>query len=187
MAFFQSVSFEIVGKRAYQNFYLKWFQSLLRQDFAYFDVYGSNEIVSSLQIHSDLYRRGIGKKFGELFYATVMSLGSFGYALYASWKVALVALVVLVFMALVTSIFTKTKQRKSVEAASAYQNAAVIANSAVSSIRTLLSLNAIPRQIELYSGAASQAYHTATSRLWKLGFFSGKCVRSAKWQSLLVR
>ena len=125
-------------------------------------------------MHSDLYRRGIGKKLGELVYAIAMFVGSLGYAFYSDWKISLVVMCFLPVMAFTSFIFTRINQQKSIQAASAYERAAVIANSTVSAMRTLLSLNALSHRIELYADATLQAYRTATSQLWKGGFFSGE-------------
>jgi ATP-binding cassette subfamily B (MDR/TAP) protein 1 len=174
----QSVCFEIVGRQAYQKFHLKWFQALLRQDLAFFDVHGSNAIVASIETNSERYRNGIGKRFGDLFCSCVTCFGSLVFAFYASWVVALVVLGVLPLIVFLSTTLVKVNQSRSLHAANAYKRAGTFAASTVFSIRTLLSLNAMSRQIELYADATFQAYKATTSRLWRIGSFNGKALRN---------
>eukprot|EP00934_Nitzschia_sp_Nitz4_P005837 Nitzschia sp. Nitz4//scaffold153_size53422//46055//50256//NITZ4_006766-RA/size53422-snap-gene-0.60-mRNA-1//-1//CDS//3329537277//5827//frame0 len=175
----QSVCLEMVSRNASQAFRKKWFRALVRQDMAYFDVHGGNEVVSSLELHSDRYRKGVGKKFGMVFGSLVKALLSVIWGFVSSWKVSLVVLFGVLPIVTVSTVFlVRINQAKSVEAARAYKMAGKVALSTLASIRTILSLNAVTRQINLYATATLEAYKASSKRLWKQGFAAGSMVAS---------
>jgi ATP-binding cassette subfamily B (MDR/TAP) protein 1 len=64
MATVQTTCFEVVAFRATENLRLQWFQALLRQDPAFFDVYDVSGIATGVAPAANRFRRGVGRKFG---------------------------------------------------------------------------------------------------------------------------
>jgi ATP-binding cassette, subfamily B (MDR/TAP), member 1 len=64
-------------------------------------------------------------------------------------------------------------QTKGARSAASYKQAGGVAYSAVSAIKTVLSLNAVQTMIEKYAEATLEAYRQATSVLIKQGFANG--------------
>jgi ATP-binding cassette, subfamily B (MDR/TAP), member 1 len=64
-------------------------------------------------------------------------------------------------------------QGKSTRSAASYKRAGAVAYTSVSSIKTVLSLNAVPNMIALFTDATQEAYASATAVLIKLGLASG--------------
>jgi ATP-binding cassette, subfamily B (MDR/TAP), member 1 len=62
----QGLCFEICAYHGTTNFRLSWFSALLRQDPAYFDVNDISGLSAQIGPASTKYRRGIGRKFGEV-------------------------------------------------------------------------------------------------------------------------
>jgi len=92
---------------------------------------------------------------------------------YASWQVAFVVLGVIPFASITALMVMKLNQSKTTRQAEAYKSAGSIAYSSVSSIKTVLSLNAIEIMIEKYNEATQEAYNLATGILVKQGFWNG--------------
>ena len=67
----------------------------------------------------------------------------------------------------------KLNTSQSARASATYAKAGSIANTAVSAIRTILSLNAVEKVIELYKAATEEAYRGAVSQVLLLGLANG--------------
>lgn len=169
---FQTACFEIVAYHASRSFRMQWFQSLLRQDTAYFDVYDISGIAATIGPNSNQYRRGLAK-MGEFIQFSTNFVGGLVFAFYACWQVALVVLAVLPVVGLTGLAAVQINQTKSSSAAAAYARAGSVAYSTVSAIRTVLSLNAIPIMIALYAEATMEAFKQAKKLLWKAGLANG--------------
>jgi ATP-binding cassette, subfamily B (MDR/TAP), member 1 len=178
MALMQTWCLEIAAFHSTLYFRLKWLTALLRQDAAYFDVNDIGAMASSIGPSSNKYRRGLGRKFGEGIQYLTMGVGGLAFAFYSSWQVALVVLAVLPFCGASAMMVMHLNQTKGARAAAAYKNAGGVAYSAVSAIKTVLSLNAVQTMIDNYSAATSDAYRQATAVLIKQGFFNGMSIMS---------
>jgi ATP-binding cassette subfamily B (MDR/TAP) protein 1 len=158
----------------------RWFRALLRQDMAYFDlmmadVSGTAATMSSAGAK---YKAGVGRKLGEGVQFFVTFVGGFVYAFYASWQASLMLLALVpiisasvLFLVHVNQSQTRLSKERTSEAAS-------IVYTALSSIRTVLSLNAVPTMMEQYSRATTQAYHAAASRMALVGLANGSLMGS---------
>jgi ATP-binding cassette subfamily B (MDR/TAP) protein 1 len=178
MATIQTTCFEVVAYRASQRFRLEWFHALLRQDPAFFDVHDIGGISSNLGPASNRYRRGVGRKFGEGIQFLTTGIGGILFALYVSWRAALVVMAVIPFVAVSAMAVVTLNQTKSARAAQSYSRAGSVAYSTVSAIKTVLSLNAIPAMIKQYSDATQEAFKNATAVLLKQGFANGSMLGS---------
>jgi ATP-binding cassette subfamily B (MDR/TAP) protein 1 len=172
-ATFQTGCFEIVSSRATRSFRRQWFSALLRQDAAFFDVYDIAGLANTIGPSSNKYRRGMGRKFGEGIQFMTTFVGGIGFAFYSSWQVALVILGALPFCSLTALAAVSLNQKKSANAAVGYRKAGSVAYSTVSAIRTVLSLNAIPEMVRLYSEATMEAFKDSIGVLIKMGAANG--------------
>jgi ATP-binding cassette subfamily B (MDR/TAP) protein 1 len=176
MATFQTACFEVVAYRASQNFRLQWFRALLRQDAAFYDVYDIGGLASTVGSNANKYRRGVGRKFGEGLQFLTTGVGGIAYAFYSNWQTALVVLCALPLVSLAAFSVVRINQTRGVRTAEAYKGAGSVAYSTVSAIKTVLSLNAIPKMIELYTDATAKAYKDSTTVLWQQGMAFGTFV-----------
>jgi len=173
MASLQTGCLEVVAYRASRSFRLQWFQALLRQDAAFFDVYDIG-IASTIGPSSRKFQRGVGRKFGEGIQFFTTFVGGIGFAFYSSWRVAFVVLAVLPLVSLAAYSTLVLNQTKGARSAKAYASAGNVAYSTVSAIKTVLSLNAIPEMIRQYSEATLVAYSESIKILWKQGLANGE-------------
>eukprot|EP00980_Cylindrotheca_fusiformis_P027133 scaffold19004_cov125-Cylindrotheca_fusiformis.AAC.1 len=178
MATIQTGCFETVAYRATLKMKLQWFRALLRQDPAFFDVYDVGGIASNVSPASNRYRRGLGRKFGEGIQFTTAGIGGVVYAMFASWRVALVILALTPIISYIAYLIMHLNQTKSKRSADAYSTAGSVSYSTVSGIKTVLSLNAIPTMLKKYYEATEQAKEMAIGTWLKQGFFSGSMLGS---------
>jgi len=170
----QNICFEFTGKTVMRSFRLAWFQALLRQDASFYDIYNVSGYAASMGGNAKIIERGMGVKFGEGIQYIVTGLGGIAFALWQSWRVGLVILSVLPLLSFSALAVMKINQNQTASATKAYATAGSIAYQTVSSIRSVLSLNAIPNMIRLYADATKEAYETAVRPLLKVGLANGE-------------
>jgi len=115
----------------------------------------------------------IGRKFAEGVQFSVSCFGAFAFAFWSSWQVSLVILALTPFLVLSTIFLIKVTSTEVSRSNQSYAKAASILNATVSCIRTILSLNAIEKQISLYHAATAEACSAAVNFSWLRGFSSG--------------
>lgn len=103
----------------------------------------------------------------------VTFLGGLGYAFYASWQVALAILAVIPLIAVTGTLVGKLSNSVSTRTTASYTKAASIVTSSVSSIRTVLSLNAVEITTESFQVATKEAYDGAVGQVGWLGLAVG--------------
>ena len=146
----------------------------MRQDPAFFDVHDVAGIANQVGPNANKYRRGVGRKFGEGIQFLTTGLAGMAYAFWSDWRVALVVLTVIPLVAFAGLMTVTLNQTKGARAAQAYKTASGVAYTAVSAIKTVLSLNAIPEMIRQYAEATQEAFDRATSVLIKQGLANGE-------------
>jgi len=174
----QNFFFLVVSHRAADNFKKRWFRALLRQDAAFYDVHSVSGMATALSSASAKMKRGLGQKLGEGVQFGTTFLGGIVYAFWSSWRVALVILGLLPFVSFAAFALMQLNQNQTRNAQKAYTSAGSTAYGAVSSIRTVLSLNAVPEMIRQYSSATLEAYKNGIRPLTKLGLVNGSMLGS---------
>ena len=169
----QTFFLEIAARHACQSLRLQWFQALLRQDSAFYDVNDVSGIASSLGPSAIKYQRGIGRKFGDGLQFCVTGIGGLIFGFYSSWRVALLVCAFLPVVSIVALQVVTLNQTKSARAAKYYGKAASVAYTTVSAIRTVFALNAIPEMIRQYTDATQDAFEQAVLVVFKEGLANG--------------
>jgi len=169
----QSSCLEVAASRAARRFRTMWFEALLRQDAAFFDLNDVSGLSSLIGPNASKVRRGLGRKFGEGVQFFTTFVAGLAYAFWSSWRVAILVLAVLPFVAVTGFGVMKINQSQTARAAEAYSRAGSVAYSTVGSIKTVLSLNAAGEMIRQYSEATMDAYRNAVSPLVKQGLVNG--------------
>jgi ATP-binding cassette subfamily B (MDR/TAP) protein 1 len=116
---------------------------------------------------------GVGRKLAESVQYLITFSGAMGYAFYSSWRVSLVVLTTTPFLFASVYFLLKMNNSQSARANATYARAGSIVNTAISSLRTILSLNAVERTISEYNAATREAHDGAVSQLWLLGIAYG--------------
>ena len=150
-----------------------WFKALLRQDMAYYDIKDISATATIISTNGQKYKNGLGHKFAGSIQATATCLGGLAYAFYASWKVSLLLLTTIPFIATSAWFLITMNQSQSARANAGYATAGSIVQTTVSSIRTILSLNAVQIVIDKFTAATEKAYREAIKALHLIGLANG--------------
>lgn len=116
---------------------------------------------------------GVGRKLAEAIQYFVTFTGSLVFAFYSSWKVSLAVLAISPFLVLSVYFLLKMNQSQTARANATYARAGSIVNTAISAIRTILSLNAAERTIDEYKQATKEAHDGAVGQVWLVGLAYG--------------
>lgn len=93
---------------------------------------------------------------------------------------------VLPFVSVSALAVMKLNQTRTARANEASSKASGLAYSAVANLRTVLSLNAVPRMIALYQEATTEAYQIVVRALWKPALASGSMAFSFTIQQCIL-
>lgn len=156
----------------------KWFEALLRQDIRYFDVNQSSGEASLISKNGKLFAKGVGRKMGEGIQMTMAFFASMVYAFYSSWKASFVILGVTPVIIVSCVLLVKLTQAQVKVAQETYKEAGSIVYQTVSSIRTVLSLNAASKMISRFQVATKKGYESAQSQCYLLGLVNGSMMGS---------
>ncbi|CAB9505477.1 Leptomycin B resistance protein pmd1 [Seminavis robusta] len=172
-AFFQNFCFQLAAARASRLLQYEWFHALLRKDMSFWDTHPHvNGMATSMMVAAASYRRGMGAKFGETIQNITTGLAGILFGLVASWQVALLIFCILPFVTAATFRGMQLNRTKSMRAADYYQQAGSIAMTTLTSLRTVLSLNAVPARLQSYQHATQSALDSAKSFMVALGFWN---------------
>lgn len=147
---------------------------MLRQDQSFFDVYDVSGTATSITPNSRKVRRGLGRKLGEGVQFITTAVAGIAYALYVSWEVSLVVLAVLPAVSMAAFMALKINQGTTSRANEAYAEAGSVAYTTISSMKTVVSLNALPKMIQSYSYATQKAYDSVVGYLWTAGIANAR-------------
>jgi ATP-binding cassette, subfamily B (MDR/TAP), member 1 len=109
---------------------------------------------------------------------TITFFGGMGYAFYSSWKASLVVLSVVPFMTMSTLFLVRMTQSQTARSNESYAEAGSIVYTTVSSIRTILSLNAVEAMIHKFCDATTRAYEGAAGVVHLVGLANGSMMGS---------
>ena len=169
----QTAFYELAATEMTNSFKAQWFEALLRQDMTYFDINDVSGTSSLIASNASIYRRGIGRKLAEGVQFTTTVLGGFGYAFYASWMTTLVIIGFTPLLSIPLHYLTQLNQDKTRRTNEAYSKAASVSYASISSIKTVLSLNAGQAVIDKFKEATQDAYELSSKVAAYEGFLNG--------------
>jgi ABC-type multidrug transport system fused ATPase/permease subunit len=114
----------------------------------------------------------------EMVQFTFTLIGGVAYAFYSSWQATLITLTIIPFMTLSAFFLIKVTTTQSARASETYQEAGGIVFNTVSSIRTILSLNAVQSMISKYTIATQKTLDEAAGLASWIGLANGAMMGS---------
>eukprot|EP00980_Cylindrotheca_fusiformis_P012788 scaffold3136_cov102-Cylindrotheca_fusiformis.AAC.5 len=174
----QTAFFSTAANEMTHNLKFKWFQAVVRQDMAYFDLQDVSGTATIISTNCTRFNNGTSRKLASGIQSLVTVIAGFGLAFYGSWRVTLVVLTIVPFMAGVTGWVMKLNQSKTTRDNAAYSKAGSVVFSTVSSIRTVLALNAAEEVIQKFTESTQVAYEGAVAQLIWIGLANG-CLMSS--------
>lgn len=182
----QSALMETAADEMTQGLKKAWFEALLRQDMAYYDIMDAAADGATITSNGARYRKGVGRKLADVIQYVVTFSGAMAYCFYSSWQVTLAALTVSPLMYVTTVWLIKLNTTQSSQTNKAYAKAGSIATTSISSVRTILSLNAVERTIGHYTDATKLACDKAIGNTWKMGLANGTEIGSFMLSYIIV-
>lgn len=174
----QAALMETAAGEMTELFKQQWFEALLRQDMAYYDIQDVSGTATILSVNGKKFRKGLGRKLAEGVQYLVTMIGGLIFGFVQSWQVSLLLFTVVPFMAVSTGWLLKMNQTQTARANSSYAKAGSIVYTAVSRIRTILALNAIEAIITQFCNATQEAYEGAASQVLWVGMANGSVMGS---------
>jgi ATP-binding cassette subfamily B (MDR/TAP) protein 1 len=163
-----------------------WFKALLRQDIAYYDIMDVSGEATIISVNANKYRKGVGRKLAEAVQFFVTFCGGIGYAFWSSWRVSLAVLAIAPFITVTAIFLVKVNTSVTSRANASYAKAGSIVSTSVSSIRTILALNAVDIMIGRFKEATKEAYDGAVSHVHWLGLATGSNLAAMLLSYLVV-
>lgn len=169
----QATLIEIAAGEMTMALKTEWFKALLRQDVAYYDIMDVSGEATIISVNANKYRRGMGRKLAMTVQFIITFIGGFAYAFWSSWKTTLAVLAIAPFVSLTAIFLIKVNTSSTARANASYAKAGSIVSTSVSSMRTILALNAVDIMIDRFKAATKEAYDGAVSQLHLLGLANG--------------
>lgn len=132
-----------IGARQARRIRVKFLQSVLTQDIAFFDTdAGTGSLLTAINEDSVLLETSMGEKVGTFIFSMSMCFAGLTIAFVKGWDLTLVMLSVLPLMGISITFMFKVVDSSTKKSQAAYSDANSIAQQALSSVRTVFSFNA---------------------------------------------
>ncbi|CAF4933976.1 unnamed protein product [Pieris macdunnoughi] len=128
----------------------EYLRAALNQDFAYYDLHHTGDFASKMADDVIKLEQGIGGKLASLIYSLAVALGCIIMSLIKGWKLALLCLIpapITFFLVGLTGWIANKLYKKQSKAKS---DASMVAEEAISSIRTVYAFNGQEKEIARY-------------------------------------
>lgn len=167
---FLQVRFQmVVASRTSIRIRKLYFNSLMRQDFSWYDAENTGELTSRVASDVDLIQGGIGDKVGSAVQFLAQAIVGFIISFIYSWRLTLVILAIAPLLALCGVVFAKLTADSTEDSQGTYGTAGVIANEVLSLIRTVHAFGGQEEEAKRYEKELDTAYGSGV----KKGFWSG--------------
>ncbi|XP_063964755.1 ATP-dependent translocase ABCB1-like [Lytechinus pictus] len=158
LAYFQVALWNLAAERQIHKVRLRFFNAILRQEIAWFDVHKGGELNTRLADDIDKIRNGIGDKLGIMLQYTATFVAGITIGFVKSWKLTLVILAVSAI--LIVPLVGATGviiQKMTKQALDAYARAGAIADEVFSSIRTVVAFGGEEKEVVRYGKNLDEA------------------------------
>ncbi|CAG8709376.1 6853_t:CDS:2 [Cetraspora pellucida] len=138
------------GERIARQIRERYFRAILRQNMAYFDKYGTGEVTTRITSDIHLIQDGISEKVTLAFQNIVQFIASLIIALTISWKMTLVIGYLIPFLTINSCLMNKFGTSFTKRSLDFYSQAGIIAEEAISTIRTAVAFGTQNELSKLY-------------------------------------
>ncbi|KAL4504019.1 hypothetical protein ABPG72_022649 [Tetrahymena utriculariae] len=158
-----------VGEKQAINIRCSYFKSMIQQDISYFDSIHSNELSSKVALDCFKIQQAIGEKLCMYIYTLSMLAGSLIISFIKGWQIALVSCIIIPIVWQTCKFLTWVSSGVVKKTSQEYQQAGGVAEQALSSIRTIKSLNGEQFEANKFSALITKAYKVSI----KYSIFTG--------------
>ncbi|CAG8743078.1 19510_t:CDS:2, partial [Gigaspora rosea] len=151
----------------------KYFRSILRQNIAYFDKYGTGEITTRITSDIHLVHDGISEKVSLAFLYISNFIASTIIGFTINWKMALVIFITIPFLTINSILMNKYSAIFTKRSLSFYSCAGIIAEESISTIRAAVAFGAQKKLSDLYNAYLGDARKEGFKKALLVGFAIG--------------
>ncbi|MGF1511501.1 MAG: ABC transporter ATP-binding protein [Myxococcota bacterium] len=176
---FRYYLFTTAGERIVTELRQKLLTRFLEQETSFFDRHRTGELLSRLSSDTQLIQNAVSVNVSMALRSIVGAVGATVLLFTISVRLALLMLLVLPLIGLGALVYGRVVRRRSHEAQEALARASEVAEEALSSIRTVRSFNAEPREAARYRARVEAAYAASERRIAATSSFFGGATLSA--------
>ncbi|KAL4473708.1 hypothetical protein ABPG74_022572 [Tetrahymena malaccensis] len=166
-----------VGEKQAINIRYSYFKSMIQQDISYFDSINSNELSSKVALDCFKIQQAIGEKLCMYIYTMSMLAGSLIISFIRGWQIALVSCIIIPIVWYTCKFLTWVSSGVVKKTSQEYQQAGGVAEQALSSIRTIKSLNGEQFETDKFSSLITKAYQVSIKYSIFTGIAYGKKIK----------
>ncbi len=168
-----NVCFNTAAERQIKRLRQTLFESILRQDMAFFDKNNPGELNSVLTSNLESLKGVINFKFSDCLTQVGKGLACITFALVTAWKFTLPFLAIVPFMVISLNLMIHYIKKYSIREFMAYGGAGKIAQETLSSLRTTLSFGIHHKAIKEYGIKLMDAEKVSIKKGYLKGYFEG--------------
>ncbi|CAG8798018.1 23261_t:CDS:2, partial [Gigaspora rosea] len=161
------------GERLTRQIREHYLRAILRQNIAYFDKYGAGEITTRITSDTHLIQDGISEKASLSLQYIAQFISAFIIAFTTSWKMTLVICSFIPYIAIISGIQNKFAAIFTKKGLDYYSRAGIIAEEAISTIRTAVAFGSQKKLSNLYDTYLIDARKEGHKKAVLIGFALG--------------
>ncbi|CAF0894843.1 unnamed protein product [Brachionus calyciflorus] len=167
------VCWNTAGEKQIKKMREALYKTIIRQDMSFFDKNSSGDLNSILTNNIETVKFGIGFKFSDFIHLLCRGIACIIFAMVQAWKFSIVFIAMIPFMIFSAALMVLFTRKYTIEEFKAYGRAGSIAQEALSSIRTVLSLGLQKNILKNYNSNLGKAEGMAQKKGLISGFFLG--------------
>ncbi len=163
--------FTLSGERIVLRLRQRLYETILKQDVAFFDFNRTGELMSRLASDCTTLQNTVSVNVSQGLRNLGQVIGGFGFMFYTSWKLSAMMLVLIPPVALSAALFGKRIRKFSKEFQATLSDASIVAEETISGVRTVKSFVQEVAETSRYRNALERALTTAQKRILAIGEF----------------
>ena len=167
------ITFATASERQMKRIRSKLFESILRQDMAFFDKKSPGELNTIMTENLKVIRQSISEKFSDCLSQIITGVACYIVATVYSWKFTIVFLAILPLMIMSLTLMLRYLKKYSVQEFVAYGDAGKLSQECLSSIRTVTSFGIQHKALKSYNEKLKAAERVSIAKGFLKGFFEG--------------
>jgi ABC-type multidrug transport system fused ATPase/permease subunit len=164
LSYFQVQLQMAVSQRTGHRLRMLYFNSLMRQDFNWYDSENSGELTSRVASDVNLIQAGIGDKVGSAIQFLSSGFVGFVIAFFYSWKLTFVILSVTPILAICGAVFAQLTADSVGEGQGAYGDAGAVASEVLSLVKTVSAFGGQEEEVRRYEKNLDSAYKSGAKK-----------------------
>ncbi|SMY22604.1 unnamed protein product [Zymoseptoria tritici ST99CH_1A5] len=166
LSYGSSVLINIAASRTTRAFRRRFLEATLRQEVWHFDKQTNGSAATQVTTNGNRVTQGIGEKLATLVQGISLFFSAFIIALAVQWKLALIIMSMIPALFLVVGICIAFDAKVEAKVTKFYSRAAVLAQDAISSVRTIHAFGAEEKIIRKYDEYLEMAYVEGKKKNW---------------------